>query len=129
MDKITVAKGDLLAILNDNRSKHRAVFEAALAAYAVEARRVLQEEQDRLSQGKLAEVYVALPRPKDHTADYDRVIRMITLHTGDTIQLGENDAAMYVMDDWRWKRDFVKMSSTYAPGSTHAAYGAEFDDD
>jgi hypothetical protein len=127
MEKITVTKTDLLAILNENRAKHRTVFEAALAAYAVEARRILQAEVDRLSQGKLAEVYVSVPRPKDHTADYDRVIRMINLHTGDTIQLGESDAAMYVMDDWRWKRDFVRMSNSYAPGSTQAVYAVDED--
>jgi hypothetical protein len=123
MREITVSKTDLLAVLQENRATHRTVFDAALEAYGRAARETLQGELDRLADGKVREVYVHLPRPQDHTTDYDRVIRMVTMHTGDTIQLGETDAAQYVMDDWHWKREFVKMSGTYAPASTAAAYG------
>ena len=74
-------------------------------------RRLLQRElQQRiadLKRGLRIDQYIGLPEPQDHTADYDRVITMAEMSSDDTIQLSEDQFAMYVTDQWRWKQDFA----------------------
>lgn len=124
----TVRKTKILAVLQQNRAKHRRVFEAAVDGYRKEATRRLEENLDALRAGKLPTVSIHLPLPQDHTRDYDRVIKMIEMDTGETWTMNEQDFARYIEDDWDWKRHFVTMSSVYAAGSVKAEYG-DLDED
>jgi hypothetical protein len=120
MDKVTVKKNDLLAALRQNREAHRDIFEEACEGYQAEAIRLLEEHLQRIRQGKRVQVHVILPVPADHTKDYDRVIRMVEMSVDDEIDLEASDFASYVMDDWRWKRDFLATNSTYSASATRA---------
>jgi hypothetical protein len=62
---------------------------------------------------------------RDHTPDYDRIIRMVTMHIGDTFDLTESDFQAYVMDDWSWKRAFLDTSNSYAAATVTQVYGEE----
>jgi hypothetical protein len=124
-----IRKEKLLEIIRGNRDKHREVFEAALAGYRDTALAQLEEKIASLESGRTPEIRVVVPRPEDHTVDYDRIIRMLELDTGETFTLSERMFAHYVMDDWDWKRQFVKMSSRYAAASTREAYGDFYDED
>jgi hypothetical protein len=64
---------------------------------------------------------VSIPRPEDHTADYNRAIKMIEMHEGDTITLGEDEFAQLVMDDWAWKRQFLDSSAMYSLSAARLA--------
>ena len=125
----TVKKDELLAILNENRAKHQQVYEAAFAGYAEHAKQILQQELDDLNAGRVRELRILLSRPQNHTADYDRIIKMLELHVHSEFTLSEDLFAQYVMDDWRWKRDWLKMSNRYASASTQETYGVIEDDD
>lgn len=127
IDSITVDKTDLLKILNENRAKHRAVFDAAIAGYRADAIHELNNRITLLEKGKSPKLGLGMVVPQDHTRDYDRVIRMVTMHQGDTIELNEGTFAMYVEDDWSWKREFLGTSMAYAAGATIANYGGEAD--
>ncbi len=118
MDKVTVRKTDLLAALRENREAHRDIFNEACEGYQAEAIRLLEEHLQRIRQGKREQVYVVLPVPADHTKDYDRVIRMVEMSVDDEIDLEANDFASYVMDDWRWKREFLTSNATYSQTAT-----------
>lgn len=122
---ITVDKRDLLAILRENKARHRAVFEAAMEGYKREALKRLEDTMEALRNGKLPDLWISLPRPEDHTRDYARVIRMTEMHTDSLFTLSEAHFAQYVEDDWAWKRQFIKTSSTYAANATVANYGAD----
>lgn len=111
MEKITVAKEDLLAKLRANRGDHRSIFEEALTGFATEVTRDLQIAIDDIRRGKRRDVRVYRTVPKDHTSEYDRAIAMIEMAIGDTIVLSETDFAQYVMDDWGWQDQF--LSNTY----------------
>lgn len=128
MRDITVTKENLLEILRENRAKHRTVFLAALDGYAEAARTRLEEELKQLASGPQRDLKILLTRPKDHTADYDRAIRMVELHTFSTITLSETDVMQYVQDDWVWKRDWNRKMSDYAAASYTENYG-EYEDD
>ncbi len=123
MQQTTVNKAELLKILEENRSKHRRVFEAALSGYQKEALRQLEEKVRALKAGKYPKIYIHLASPEDHTKDYDRIIRMVSMHQGDTIILEEQQFAWYVEDDWQWKRQWATTSNAYASASYVTEYG------
>ena len=99
-----VRTATLLDILRENQRKHRAVFEAAVHGWYLQAQRELDAARERVLESRPRNVYVSLKAPQDHTSDYERVIRMVELHQQDTIELPEGDAAQYVQDDWGWKQ-------------------------
>lgn len=110
MKDITVNKDELLEKLEENRRDHRQVFEEALEGYRREVIRRLEEHIKETKEGKNRDVYVSMPVPKDHTVDYDRAIAMVRMSVGNTITVSETDFAQYVMDDWRWQREFIENS-------------------
>jgi hypothetical protein len=125
----TVRKEELLKILEENRAKHRRVFEAALAGWRKEAIAQVKATEARLLAGKNRSVQISMLMPRDHTADYDRAIRSVRMHTEDKIRLSEQDVAQYVEDDWGWRREFNRSASTYASADFMEVYGVEADDD
>ena len=122
MKPITVDKSKLIEIMEENRNRHRTVFNDALAGYEREAERILREHMEALRQGKHPVIQIILDRPEDHTRDYDRIIGMLRMHTGSTFELDEQSYRMYVDDDWSWKRQWIDTSTTYAAGSVAANY-------
>ena len=114
METITVKKTELLSIIQENRTTHRTTFEEALKGFKAAAISQLESLLNRLRQGKAANVSLHLPIPQDHTPDYDRAVRMLELHTEDTLCLTEHEFAKYVMDDWNWKREFATLCSGYS---------------
>jgi hypothetical protein len=122
-----VKVSELLKILRANRAKHRQVFEAALEGWRKQAVARVDQASADLKAGKFPSLFISLPLPEDHTRDYDRVIRLVSMHQGETIRLDEQHIAEYVEDDWGWKRQFLTTSSSYAAGATAAAYGTEAD--
>jgi len=114
MEKITVKKADLLAALRKNREEHRAIFEEALEGYRTQAIALLEDRLRMLHKGQPMSVAFELPEPQDQTKDYDRVIRMMELSVEDEISLSEADFAQYVMDDWKWQRQFLVSNRGYS---------------
>lgn len=116
---IEVDKAQLLEVLKENRTKHRTVFLAALDGYRKEAIHQLNARIKALSEGRAPKIYLILDRPEDHTRDYDRVIGMLEMDKSPTFRLDQMTYGQYVNDDWTWKRQWAKMSSSYA-GDTYA---------
>ena len=126
MKAIKVKKDVLLAKVRENRDAHRAVFEEAVAGYQKQAETMLREHIKRIKSGELVEVFVRLPRPVEHTKDYDRVIAMLDMDLGDEIELEEHDFQMYVQDDWDWKGTWAIANASYSATATAIAreYGS-----
>ena len=113
MRNVTVDRGDFLVEIITNREAHREVFEEALEGYHNRLKAELERRVRDLKAGRRIDQYIGLPEPQDHTADYDRVITMAEMSIDDTIQLSEDEFAMYVMDQWRWKQDFAESTLCY----------------
>lgn len=114
MEDVTVQKDKLLEKLRQNRDAHKAIFDEAMDGYAKEAEAQLQRHLDEVRAGKIKVISVHLPVPEEHTRDYDRAIQMVEMNVADQVKLSESDFAMYVMDDWSWKRQFLASNSTYS---------------
>jgi hypothetical protein len=121
---ITVQKDELLEKLEENRRKHRTVFEDALHGYADKMQDILEGYVNDMKRGRIPVIQIGLIRPEDHTRDYDRVIGMLKMHQGDVFELDEDTYRQYVDDDWGWKRQWLATSTEYAAGSVQANYKA-----
>lgn len=128
MEKITVSKTDLLAIVKANRDKHRAIFLEALEGYQRYALELLRKHIADMEVGKTQRVYISVDRPEDHTRDYDRIIAMLEMDQGDTFTLTEQDFAQYALDDWKWKRQWGVSNSGYVTASTRT-YATDYFED
>jgi hypothetical protein len=122
-------KAELVKILKANRAKHKRVFTAALEGYRQQAEAELEQRITALRNGRIPKLHWPYTEPEDHTRDYDRVIRMIELDTGVTWTLDETEFGNLVMDDWRWKREFLRTSNRYAAAAVHTDYAEFVDDD
>lgn len=114
MESVVVRKNEILQAIEKNREKHRAIFEEAVEGYKTRAVEMLEDHIERIKNGKLERVYVVLPEPSDHTADYDRAIAMLKMHVPAEIEIDTNSFANYVLDDWHWKREFLTTNAAYS---------------
>ncbi len=125
--KVTVQKQDILTVIRSNRTAHRDIFKEAVEGYRKKALELLEKRIAEVKAGKFF-TYVQMSLPEDHTRDYDRVIGMLEHHQGTDIELLEADYAMYVQDDWEWKRQFLMSNSAYS-GTAAAALGNVADEE
>jgi hypothetical protein len=123
MREVKVKTAELLEKVKANREKHIKEYEEAVAGYkeaateAVEkAMAKLKKQIEDLQEGEvlhLAAVVFDLEVPQNHEKDYDQVILMLEMSVDEELSIKADEFACYVMDDWDWKADFLKMSDTY----------------
>lgn len=121
MQRVTVDKSEFIERVRANRERHRSVFEKALTGYRGRMVAELERRIHDLSRRRRVEQYLGLPEPEDHSADYDRVLTMAEMSVHATIELSEDEFAMYVMDQWRWKQDFSETTARYLRADRPAA--------
>lgn len=117
---IKVEKEKLLDILRTNREQHRAIFEEALEGWKAQVLERLEEMVKLAREGKVRDATIDLPRPSDHTSDYDRVIGMLELDVDDHVELDDQEYATYVQDDWGWRQRFLTSNSGYSQSARTA---------
>lgn len=113
MRNVEVDKEEFLARVGENRDQHRAVFEEALDGFHDQLMAELERRIHEVRRGRVIDQYIGLPVPEDHTDDYDRIITMAEMSIENTITLSEDEFAMYVMDQWRWKQSFTDSTLVY----------------
>lgn len=108
---------ELLVILKKNLKEHQETFETAwkqfLIDYDEEAEK-LKEEIKSLEPGASPKFQINLLLPENHSRDYERAITMLEMHQDDTIPLNEDEVTKYVMNDWRWSRDWASNTRSYS---------------
>ena len=110
---VEMKTAELLGILQANRAKHRGVFEQACEGYRKRAIAELESALQDARAGRRIRRHIQLVEPEDHTKDYDRAIRMMELEVNETVELGENQFAMFVMDEWSWMGSFTASNAPY----------------
>jgi hypothetical protein len=111
---IRVARVEVLNILRENRKNHKQIVIEAWGGYqeavVAELERLLQAVKDNVK----TNVYVALPRPEDHTDEYDTIIKMLEMSTEDNISLGSVEFRSYIEDKWDWKDRWITTTAGYS---------------
>lgn len=113
MRDIQVSKAQLIEVLEANKAKHRAIYEEAKTNFLKAAAEALQKKLEAVEHGRIVSLHIALPVPEDHTKDYERIIKMLTLELRDEILLSESDHQQFVLDDWAWRRAWVANTMSY----------------
>lgn len=116
MRRIRIETSRLKAVLEENRSKHKDVFERAMVGYREAAIKELDQIIADARAGKKIKRSLSLIQPVDQTADYDRALRMLDLTADDVVELEEHEFDCYVMDKWHWRNQFLSSNSAYVAG-------------
>lgn len=118
--KVTVNTADVLTTIRENAEKHSAIVAEAREGYVKAAEKALAMRLKELRSGKLVNLSFTLSPPVDQSAVYRTAIRMLELHTGETITLDSDQVRSFVMDEWGWKKNFLLTNSTYSSAATRA---------
>lgn len=110
---VKVSKDDLLMKLRENRENHRRVFEEAIIGYRETAVKELDRSLSDARAGRKFKTHFQLVEPRDQTADYDRVIRMLEMSIDTTFEITDAQFECYVMDRWSWSEEFINTANRY----------------
>ena len=113
MHLIKVRTADLKAELIKNKTTHTELYTKAFAKFSDYAIEALQAALLEAKTGRGIKLHFDLPVPHDHTAEYDRAIKMVEMSVDENLELTEQEFAMLVMDDWGWKQQFTASNSRY----------------
>lgn len=115
-DEVVVGKEELLAVLRQNRARHREVFLEAQEGFRKRAIAELDRSLADARAGNEVRLAVRLPEPEDHTDDYDREIRMLEMHQHAQVMIRAQLFDQIVMDRWGWSNTFNTTNSAYLRG-------------
>jgi hypothetical protein len=76
MQTIKVDKAKLIATLEENRARHRKIFEEACDGYQKAVIKELEAQLNRAKAGIRRSIQISIPAPVDQTKEYDRAIAM-----------------------------------------------------
>lgn len=116
---VKINKAELLKIVLENKIKHVAEYEEALADYKAGVVKLAKENLKLAKSGeltKIARMKQAPRAPTSYEDNYNRAIRMIELSIvsdDNVIELQEDEFNQLVLDEWAWKRVFSNMRATY----------------
>jgi hypothetical protein len=119
MKQVTVQKDKAIAVLRKNRESHRIQFLQALDGWQQTAIEQIEKLAEDARNKHLSEAYLNLPRPEDHTADYDRVIQMLEMEVADTVEFSEQEFAQYIQDNWGWREQWGASNHAYLAKVSH----------
>lgn len=113
MSAVTVKKSELLETLKKNREQHANDYKETRAAYEVafvdELKKMLNKAVEKTEFVRT----VDLVEPENHTREYDRNIRMLTMSVSETVVISEHEFSQFVLDEWNWKDRFTGTSEFY----------------
>lgn len=107
-------KKEILDKLIENRKTHSQIVSEARKGYVEKAKNALTKKLDDLEKGKIVELTFDLYAPQDYTNVYDVAIRMLEIHTEETIKLSSEQIKCLVMDQWDWTSSFLTSNSAYS---------------
>ena len=123
MQNVKVKKDELLTKLKENCADHRTAFLKAQEVYRETVIKVLDAELAAVRAGQpfVVQRLTVLVVPRDHTEEYERVIRMLEMAIETEIVLTEREFMTYVDDNWGWMAEFANTVSTYGVSNAKLA--------
>ena len=111
---VRMKKFDLIRILEDNKKKHDAIYNAAVEGYWAEAEEKLNEKLAKIREKKQVDPYLGIAFPENHAEDYEEILQSLELSVHNEIELNQNQFNCYVRNKWNWREQFVASNSYYA---------------
>lgn len=114
MQTVTIEKDKLRETIEANKTLHEQEYQEAMLGYREAFDKQLMQKRKALKKGELPDPYFNdLPKPAEHTNEYEQVLKMLDFSVDDTIELTHDEFSNYVLDDWGWKQSFNLSSSNY----------------
>lgn len=114
MQTVNVKKSDVIDTLEQNRADHKAIFEEANANYRQKVVNAMRARADEIEQGGEIKVHFDLPKPEDHTEDFDEALQTLGWEQRDTLDLNRHDEfAQWMLNKWHWDRSFLANTTSY----------------
>lgn len=114
MQDVKMPKALVIERLKAARTEHDTIVQEAIAGYRKKAVEELESMLDAARAGRIVRFQWPLVIPEDHTADFDRVIGMLEDTTDNEIVMDETDYAVYMRNEWAWRRNFLASNSQYS---------------
>lgn len=116
MHSVKINREELLQIVRENKEKHIAAYNEAVADYKTAVLKIAKDNQKLAASQDLENFkkIKAVPgAPVSYESSYSRAIRMLELSVEDIIEVEETVFNQLVLDEWSWKNAFVMSNSTY----------------
>ncbi len=115
-----VNKDNLIQKITQNRDKHLTEYTLAYERYLVALADELQEVLDRIHNKEKVTLkdIQDLPKPENHTKEYDQVLGLLTMSIETEIEITPSDYSQYILDEWSWKHQVNFSNSYYHVGSS-----------
>ena len=113
MKEVKVKVATVLKIVRGNKEKHDIILKSALEAYWEKAEDILKKCLLDIEKKKTINQYLDLPVPTNHSADYDRVIRMMELSVDKNVILDDVSFSKFILNNWDWKQEFIRITTAY----------------
>lgn len=116
MKTVRIEKTKLVEILTANATTHRQEWDVAIAAWQKAQGAKLEAAYRDLESapGSFKFLEYHLSRPEDHSDDYARALKKLSLSADDVIELDAGEYQTYVEDEWSWQRAHKHLVGTYA---------------
>ena len=115
---ITADRLKVLEVLRANLEQHKKIVEEARVGYFEAAQKMLRnklDEMEKAGPNKVVQLTFSLRPPKDHTAEYETVIRMLEMHREQTVELSADEVRQLIENKWDWMKEFVAVNEVYSP--------------
>lgn len=110
---VKVSREKLLEKIVANRTSHRETVTRALDRYREAVVKELDKMVEKAKKGRDIDTIIRLPRPEDHTSDYDTIIGMLQLSQEEFVSLGPTEYRSYYQDKWDWSERFAVSNAAY----------------
>lgn len=112
---VNINTAHLIGIVRANREEHVALYQEAVVNYRKAVEEALAKMLADYVEGREVNLYTAghLPKPEEHTDDYDEIISMLESHTGEEITIEQGLYSQYVLNKWSWTRNFMANTASY----------------
>jgi len=107
-------KDYVLDALKKNRENHIKIVKEAKNGYLKEAEKQLKSRLEKIKNGYMTSLSFDLLIPADHTDEYDTIIKMLEMHTDDTIELSADEVRQLIENKWSWMNSFLSNNACYS---------------
>lgn len=110
--EITVNKQKLIDKIKENKENHIVEYGKAVEAYKKEAKRQLDEQLKKLSDGSLT-LRLNLVTPSNKAEEYDKILSMFSWEENDIVKLSQGEFNQYILDETDFAISAKIQNSTY----------------
>lgn len=112
MEKIKVAKQELIEKLKENRALHKEEYEKAVLGYKINVKKAFRERLKELKNlpelelGEFNTYFNKLYKPDSHDNEFKLAIGMLELSVDEFVEITAEEYQQYYLNEWSWKQSW-----------------------